>query len=98
MKILTIFGGPKMKGKTASALQLFEEKAAAGGNQVERINISEYKICAAAVVLPAWRIRMNQAASRKMTHRQFSKRWLRLTSLFLPRRSIRSFCVRRSSL
>ena len=44
MKILTIFGGPKMKGKTASALQLFEEKAAAGGNQVERINISEYKI------------------------------------------------------
>jgi multimeric flavodoxin WrbA len=44
MKILTIMGSPKKKGKTHGALKLFEENMTAHGNDVERINITDYNI------------------------------------------------------
>lgn len=44
MKVLTILGSPKKNGKTAVALQLFEEKMTSYGNEVERIHITDYKI------------------------------------------------------
>jgi multimeric flavodoxin WrbA len=44
MKILTIMGSPKKNGKTAAALKCFEENMRANGNDVERVNITDYKI------------------------------------------------------
>lgn len=44
MKILSIMGSPKKTGKTAAALNLFEEKMLSAGNDVERVNITDYKI------------------------------------------------------
>jgi len=44
MKIITIMGSPKKNGKTASALKLFEENMSTGGHEVERLNITDYKI------------------------------------------------------
>ncbi len=44
MKVLTILRSPKKKGKTAAALMMFEEEMKSRGNEVERINITEYNI------------------------------------------------------
>ncbi len=44
MKIVTIMGSPKKNGKTATALMLFEENMLAKGNDVERVNVTDYKI------------------------------------------------------
>ncbi len=44
MKVLTIMGSPKKNGKTATALDLFEEKIKSEGHEVNRINITDYKI------------------------------------------------------
>ncbi|MGB8451270.1 MAG: flavodoxin family protein [Anaerocolumna sp.] len=44
MKIVTIMGSPKKNGKTAAALKLFEENMIDHGNDVERVNITDYKI------------------------------------------------------
>jgi multimeric flavodoxin WrbA len=44
MKILTIMGSPKKTGKTATTLNFFEENMLAAGNDVERVNITDYKI------------------------------------------------------
>ena len=44
MKVLTILGSPKKRGKTAEALQAFEEKMTSSGSEVERVPIADYKI------------------------------------------------------
>ena len=44
MKVLTILGSPKKKGKTAVVLTMFEEQMKSQGNEVERINITDYNI------------------------------------------------------
>lgn len=44
MKILTIMGSPKKNGKTATALKMFEENILSKGNEVERVNITDYNI------------------------------------------------------
>ena len=44
MRVLAILGGPKKKGKTATALRMFEEKMKSAGNEVEEICTTDYKI------------------------------------------------------
>ena len=44
MKVLTILGSPKKRGKTVAALQAFEEKIIFRGDKVERVHIADYKI------------------------------------------------------
>lgn len=44
MKVLTILGGPKKNGKTATALRAFEEEARACGNEVEELDVTDYAI------------------------------------------------------
>lgn len=44
MKIVTIMGSPKKNGKTATALKFFEANMLAHGNDVERVNVTDYKI------------------------------------------------------
>lgn len=44
MKVITILGSPKKKGKTAKALDLFEEKISAKGGTVKRIHVADYKM------------------------------------------------------
>lgn len=44
MKVLTIFGSPRMKGNTATVLNWVEEELNAQGHEVERANIKDYKI------------------------------------------------------
>ncbi|MDM8551633.1 flavodoxin family protein [Desulfobacterales bacterium HSG2] len=43
MKITTILGSPRKKGNTANVLGMFEERVAQG-HEVDRINITEYKV------------------------------------------------------
>ncbi|QTL99009.1 flavodoxin family protein [Iocasia frigidifontis] len=44
MKVITILGSPKKKGKTAKALDLFEEKIVSKGGIVERIHVVDYEM------------------------------------------------------
>jgi multimeric flavodoxin WrbA len=44
MKVTTILGSPKKKGKTAQALDLLEGNLIAKGHKVERIHVTDYKI------------------------------------------------------
>jgi len=44
MKVITILGSPKKKGKTAQALDLLEGNLIAKGHEVERIHIIDYQI------------------------------------------------------
>ncbi len=44
MKVLTILGSPKKKGKTAAVLTMFEEQMKSRGDEVERISITDYNI------------------------------------------------------
>lgn len=44
MRILTIMGSPKKNGKTAAALKLLEDKITSRGHEVDRVNITDYKI------------------------------------------------------
>lgn len=44
MKTLTILGSPKKKGQTSKVLQIFEDKLATHGHEVERINVVEYQL------------------------------------------------------
>ncbi|WP_077610352.1 flavodoxin family protein [Clostridium sp. Marseille-P2415] len=44
MKTLTIMGSPNKKGKTDAALEFFENNMLAKGNDVERVNITDYKM------------------------------------------------------
>lgn len=44
MIVLTIMGSPKKNGKTAATLKFFEENMLTLGNDVERVNITDYKI------------------------------------------------------
>jgi len=44
MRITTILGSPKKSGKTATALELAEEKLKSRGHEITRINVTEYQI------------------------------------------------------
>jgi multimeric flavodoxin WrbA len=44
MKVITILGSPKKKGKTAQALDLLEGNLIAKGHEVERIHVTDYQI------------------------------------------------------
>ncbi len=44
MKILSIFGGPRKQGNTASMLNWVEEELRTGGAQVERIDMQQVKL------------------------------------------------------
>lgn len=44
MKVVTILGSPKKHGKTAAALQAFEEEILSRGGEVERVSVADYKI------------------------------------------------------
>lgn len=44
MKVITILGSPKKKGKTAQALDLLEGNLIAKGHKVERIHVTDYQI------------------------------------------------------
>lgn len=44
MKVITVLGSPKEKGKTAKALEMFEKSILEHGHTFERINIMNYKI------------------------------------------------------
>lgn len=44
MKIITIMGSPKKNGKTAMSLEMFENNMQSQGHEVERINVTDYKI------------------------------------------------------
>lgn len=44
MKVITILGSPKKNGKTAKALDLFEEKLISKGGVVERIHVTDYEM------------------------------------------------------
>jgi Multimeric flavodoxin WrbA len=44
MNIITIMGSPNKKGKTATALEMAEKNLISNGHEVERINVTDYKI------------------------------------------------------
>jgi multimeric flavodoxin WrbA len=44
MKVVTVFGSPRKKGNTATVLNWVEEELRAQGHEVDRVNISEYKV------------------------------------------------------
>ena len=44
MNVLSIFGGPRKKGNTATILNWVEEELEALGHQVERINLFSKKV------------------------------------------------------
>lgn len=44
MKILTILGSPQKAGKTATVLKFVEEKIAAKGDEIIRVNAAEKQI------------------------------------------------------
>jgi multimeric flavodoxin WrbA len=44
MKIVTILGSPRKKGNTANILEKFEEIVASKGHDIDRINITSYKL------------------------------------------------------
>lgn len=44
MKITTVMGSPKKHGKTASALEFFEKQLLSQGQEIDRINITDYHI------------------------------------------------------
>jgi len=44
MKIITILGSPRKKGKTAQTLDLFEDNILAQGHEVERIYLTDHQI------------------------------------------------------
>lgn len=44
MKIVTILGSPKQKGKTANVLDMFEERLTLQGHEIERIQVSNHNI------------------------------------------------------
>ncbi|WP_459481427.1 NAD(P)H-dependent oxidoreductase [Clostridium saccharoperbutylacetonicum] len=44
MKVITILGSPKRHGKTAKALDMFEENLISQGHEVERVQLSEHII------------------------------------------------------
>jgi multimeric flavodoxin WrbA len=44
MKVVTILGSPKTKGKTAKALDMFENSLTLQGHEIERIHVSNHNI------------------------------------------------------
>ena len=44
MKVITVLGSPRIKGKTNEVLRFFEESMAAQGHDIERINLYKHHI------------------------------------------------------